>query len=154
MSVTRPSVSSTTTTRATVCSFERSTENDIESGIYGYDESAVAQLGTLAQDAPKDPSPPAVSGPPFTNVQASLIYGAATFELGVLFTPFNHFVAGTFPATDINNIRPGWSIPTWRAGTRSSAPPAPSSPRRSSETPTPSPATRGRPAPSTTTVRM
>ena len=46
-------------------------------------------------------------GPPYTNLQASLTYGAATFELGVLYSPFYHFVAGIFPNNDTNNIPTG-----------------------------------------------
>jgi hypothetical protein len=112
-------------TRATLCSFEQSIQSDIESGIYGYDDSAVAQLGTLAQDAPNDPSPPSVFGPPYTNVQASLTYGAATFELGPSFAPFYHFVAGTFPANDVNNIPTGLvytNLARWNAFLSSASP--------------------------------
>jgi hypothetical protein len=111
------------TTRATVCSFEQSTEDDIESGIYGYDESAVAQLGTLAQNAPNDPSP--IFGPPYTNLQASLTEGAATFQPSGLFTRFYHFVGGTFPANDINSIPTGLvytNLVRWNAFLSSASP--------------------------------
>jgi hypothetical protein len=93
------------TTRATLCSYEEATESDIEDGIYGYDESTVAQLGTLAQDDPHGGSP--LFGSPYTNLQASLTYGAATFELGALYSPFYHFVAGIFPDNDTSNIPTG-----------------------------------------------
>jgi hypothetical protein len=111
------------TTRATICSFEQSTEDDIESGIYGYDESAVAQLGILAQDAPNDPSP--IFGPPYTNLQASLTEGAATFQPSGLFTRFYHFVGGTFPANDINAIPTGLvytNLARWNAFLSSASP--------------------------------
>lgn len=92
-------------TRATICSYEQATQSDIDDGVYGYDESTVAQLGMLAQDDPNDPSP--LFGPPYTNLQASLTYGAATFELGVLYSPSYHFVAGIFPDNDTSNIPTG-----------------------------------------------
>lgn len=114
-------------TRAAICSFEQTTDNDVENGIYGYDESVVAQLGTLAQTSPDEPSP--IFGPPYTNRQASLTYGAAAFELGDIFTPFYHFVAGTFPDNDINQIPTGLdytNLSRWNAFLSSGSPFEPS----------------------------
>ncbi len=111
------------TTRSTICSFEQAVDSDLANGIYGYDESVVAQLGTLALQAPNDPSP--IFGPPYTNLQASLTYGAATFEPPPSFTPFYHFVAGTFPNNDIDQIPTGLvytSVLRWNAFLTSASP--------------------------------
>lgn len=56
----------------------------------------VALLGQLAATAPDDPSPVI---PGFTNEQAGLLLGSATYALlppGLSFVPFYHFVGGTF----------------------------------------------------------
>ena len=111
------------TTRSTICSFEQAVDSDVENGIYGYDNSVVAEVGTLAQQAPNDPSP--IFGPPYTNLQASLTYGAATFEPPPSFTPFYHFVAGTFPNNDIDQIPTGLvytSVSRWNAFLASASP--------------------------------
>jgi hypothetical protein len=104
------------TTRATVCSYEHATERDIKHRIYGYENSSVAQTGTLAQDDPNDRS--RLFGPRYTNLQASLSYGAATFKHGVLYSPFYHFVAGIFPDNDFTNIPSGLrytNVSRWNA---------------------------------------
>ncbi|HEX4953930.1 MAG TPA: hypothetical protein VF017_11120 [Thermoanaerobaculia bacterium] len=58
----------------------------------------LAALGVLATSAPQDPSPIL---PGFTNLQAGLLVGEATFALfplGLEFVPFYHFTGGTFDA--------------------------------------------------------
>src|SRR5439155_5769425 len=46
--------------------------------------------------------------PPYTNLQASLTLGAATFQLNPKFVaPYYHFVGGTFPGGDITQIPTG-----------------------------------------------
>lgn len=91
-----------TTVRSNDCSFEQGVQSDIDNGIYAYSNAAVNQLGSLAQSAPDDPS--SLFGTPYTNLQASLTYGAAVFELGGLLTPYYHYVGGVFPNENINNI--------------------------------------------------
>ncbi len=92
-------------TRARMCSFERSTEKHIKRGIYAEHNGVVARLGKLAQQHPNAPSP--LFGPPYTNLQASLDYGAATFQGGASFSPFYHFVGGIFPDNNIKKIPTG-----------------------------------------------
>jgi hypothetical protein len=56
-------------------------------------------LGNLAETAPTDPSPVI---PGFTNREAALLAGSATYALlppGQVFVPFYHFAGGTFDAS-------------------------------------------------------
>jgi hypothetical protein len=77
------------------CAREVATNADISRGIYAYDQRVYAQLGTLAENNPNGISP--ILGYPYTNLQASLIVGAAVWRLGGDFPAFYHYVAGVFP---------------------------------------------------------
>jgi hypothetical protein len=91
------------TVRSTMCAFEEGTNADIAAGIYAYGSDFVVQLGELAKSHPDDVSP--LFGPPYTNLQAALTFGAATYQFGPTFAPYYHFFGGTFPGGDI------WGIP-------------------------------------------
>lgn len=93
------------TTRSTMCSLEASTNTDIANGIYAYSHSFDVQVGQLAKSDPGGPS--SLFGPPYTNLQASLTLGAATFQFGSTFAQYYHFVGGTFPGGDISRIPNG-----------------------------------------------
>jgi hypothetical protein len=111
------------TVRANDCSFEQGVQSDIDNGIYAYSNAFVTQLGSLAQSAPNDPSP--LFGAPYTNLQASLTYGAAAFELGGLLTPYYHYVGGVFPDENINNIPTGLvytDVSRWNSFLESASP--------------------------------
>jgi hypothetical protein len=111
------------TVRANDCSFEQGVQSEIDSGVYENNNTVVAQLGTLAATAPDAPSP--IFGPPYTNLQASLEYGAAAWELGGLLTPFFHYVAGTFPDNNLNDIPTGLvytGVSRWNAFLASASP--------------------------------
>lgn len=52
----------------------------LAAGIYAYSSALYVQIGQLAATDPKGKSP--IFGPPYTNLDASLILGAATYQLG------------------------------------------------------------------------
>jgi hypothetical protein len=91
-----------TTVQAQWCSLEAATNEDIANGIYAYDDTVYSQLGTLAESDPNGISP--ILGEPYTNLQASLLIGASTYQFGNAPTPFYHFVAGVFPKHDPNSV--------------------------------------------------
>src|SRR5215472_6838129 len=65
-----------------------------------------AGLGALAEDDPNGSFP--FFGRPLTNLQAALEAGAALFVLfGPSYAPEYHFVAGTFPNNDVNQVPTG-----------------------------------------------
>ena len=102
--------------RATMCDFADSTAADLAAGIYAYDNSFVVQVGQLAITDPNGESP--LFGPPYTNLDASLALGAATyqFEPPNFAAEFYHFVGGTFPGGNIWGIPDGLvytTIPEW-----------------------------------------
>src|SRR5205814_6811564 len=85
-------------------------------GIYAYSSAELVQLGQLAITDPNGESP--IFGPPYTNLDASLTVGAATYQINgpTFFAEFYHFVGGTFPGGDIWGIPDGLvytSIPQW-----------------------------------------
>lgn len=99
--------------KATICDFADGTGADLAAGIYADDKTVVVQIGQLAITDPNGVSP--IFGPPYTNLDASLTLGAATYQLG---TPpeFFHYVGGTFPGGNIWGIPDGLvytSIPEW-----------------------------------------
>ena len=99
--------------KATICDFADGTGADLAEGIYADDKTVVVQIGQLAITDPNGVSP--IFGPPYTNLDASLTLGAATYQLG---TPpeFYHFVGGTFPGGNIWGIPDGLvytTIPEW-----------------------------------------
>jgi hypothetical protein len=65
---------------------------------YAADGRAFADIGRLAQTDPDAISP--YFGAPYTNAGASLSLGAAGFQGGSAFSPWYHFVGGTFPHAD------------------------------------------------------
>jgi pimeloyl-ACP methyl ester carboxylesterase len=102
--------------RATMCDFADGTAADLAAGIYAYDTSVVVEVGQLAITDPNGVSP--VFGPPYTNLDASLTFGAATYQINApnLFAEFYHFVGGTFPGGNIWGIPDGLvytTIPEW-----------------------------------------
>ena len=76
-------------------------ENDrrLADGDYFNDYSGTADIGRLAESDPDGESP--YWGPPYTNAEASLSFGAGGFQGdGYFFSPWYHFVGGTFPGGD------------------------------------------------------
>jgi hypothetical protein len=99
-----------------MCDFADGTAADLAAGIYAYDTTVVVQVGQLAITDPNGVSP--IFGPPYTNLDASLTFGAATYQIDApnLFAEFYHFVGGTFPDGNIWGIPDGLvytSIPEW-----------------------------------------
>ena len=102
------------TVHTTMCDAEAAANADIAAGIYAYDSLIFVQLGQLAVTDPNGESP--IFGPPYTNLDASLTVGAATYQLGASVAEFYHFVGGTFPGGDIWGIPNGLvytPIPRW-----------------------------------------
>src|SRR5262249_50002193 len=71
--------------KATICDFADSTAADLAAGIYAYNRDVFIQLGQLAITDPNGVSP--ILGSPYTNLDASLALGAATYQ----FNPPNFF---------------------------------------------------------------
>ncbi|MDQ6713475.1 MAG: alpha/beta hydrolase [Candidatus Dormibacteraeota bacterium] len=90
--------------QANMCSFEAGTNTDVANGIYAYSNDFYVQVGRLAESDPNGPSPDTLFGPPYTNLQASLTLGAATFQFGSSYAQYYHYVAGTFPGGDTTQI--------------------------------------------------
>jgi hypothetical protein len=81
------------------CAIAEENDGYLADGDYFYDYSATADIGRLAETDPDGESP--YWGPPYTNAGASLSYGAAGFQgEGYVFSPWYHFVGGTFPNGD------------------------------------------------------
>src|SRR6266478_4414283 len=102
--------------KGTICGLADSTAADLAAGIYAYSSDVLVQLGQLAITDPNGESP--IFGPPYTNLDASLTVGAATYQLNgpTFFAEFYHFVGGTFPGGDIWGIPDGLvytPIPQW-----------------------------------------
>jgi hypothetical protein len=110
-------------TRANACGFANSINEAIASGTYENSNETDKLLGRLADQAPNDVSP--VFGPPFTNLQASLEFGAAAWRLGGLITPWYHFVAGVFPGGTTDDLPTGLlytTVEDWNSFLRSASP--------------------------------
>ena len=102
--------------KATTCSLADGTGADLAAGIYAYSTALDVQLGQLAITDPNGVSP--IFGPPYTNLDASLIVGAAAYQIDPpnFFAEFYHYVGGTFPGGDIWAIPDGFvytTIPEW-----------------------------------------
>ena len=102
--------------KGTMCDFAAGTGADLAAGIYAYDTTVVVELGQLAITDPNGVSP--IFGPPYTNLDASLTLGAASYQIDVPNdgAKFYHFVGGTFPGHDIRAIPDGLvytSIAEW-----------------------------------------
>lgn len=86
--------------RTAACNRAADEQAMIDGGTYQSGVGALfATLGTLAETAPSDPSPIV---PGFTNREAGLLAGEATYALlapGREIVPFYHFAGGTFDAS-------------------------------------------------------
>jgi hypothetical protein len=106
-----------------VCGNANSAAADLAAGTYAYSSAFIVQLGQLAITDPNSISP--FFGPPYTNLDISLILGAATYQFGPSLAEFYHFVGGTFPGGDIWGIPDGLvytSIPEWNNFVASASP--------------------------------
>jgi hypothetical protein len=86
--------------RQAACARIAPQQAQLAAGVYASQNGAlVSTLGNLALTAPNDPVPPPLQPlfPGFTNRQAALVVGAATFLLADP-VPFYHFTGGTFDA--------------------------------------------------------
>jgi pimeloyl-ACP methyl ester carboxylesterase len=81
--------------KAAACSSEAQENQQIKNGVYQADWSLVHELGEYAVHDPNGTS--VVLGSPYTNLQASLVFGAALYQLGGTETPYYHLVAGYLP---------------------------------------------------------
>jgi pimeloyl-ACP methyl ester carboxylesterase len=102
--------------KAPMCDFEHGTAADLAAGIYAYSQDTLRHLGQLAITHPNGVSP--IFGPPYTNLDASLTAGAASYQIEPpnFAAQFYHFVGGTFPGGNIWGIPDGLvytSIPEW-----------------------------------------
>jgi hypothetical protein len=73
-----------------------------------YDDNTGAGLQLVGAYAATDPNGTSPLVPPYTNLQALLIEGAATWQFAQLFPPFAHSVAGKFGASGINGLPTGF----------------------------------------------
>jgi pimeloyl-ACP methyl ester carboxylesterase len=111
--------------RATMCDFADGTGADLAAGIYAYSSDFTVEVGQLAITDPNGVSP--LFGPPYTNLDASLALGAATYQFNApnFAAEFYHFVGGTFPGGNIWGIPDGLvytSIPEWNNFLASASP--------------------------------
>ena len=90
-----------------VCSLEASYNQEIASGVYEDNSQFTQSAGQYAIRHPYDTS--FLFGSPYTNLTASLTVGAAPYQLGNHFTPYFHYVGGTFPNDDFQTIPNGFS---------------------------------------------
>ena len=67
------------TIKATICGFADSAGADLAAGTYAYSRAIDVELGQLAITDPNGQSP--IFGPPYTNLDASLIVGAAAYQI-------------------------------------------------------------------------
>jgi hypothetical protein len=90
--------------RASACSSEAQENQQIQNGVYQVDWSFIHDLGEYAEHDPNGTS--VVFGGPYTNLQASLLLGAAVYQFGGSFPPYYHLVAGYLPG-GVNGIPNG-----------------------------------------------
>jgi hypothetical protein len=90
--------------KAFECSVEAQENQQIQNGVYQWDLSFFHQVGEYAVHDPNGAS--VVFGSRYTNLQASLVVGAALYQLGPNFPPYYHFFGGNFPS-GINGIPNG-----------------------------------------------
>ncbi|MGA2980151.1 MAG: hypothetical protein ABSD76_11225 [Terriglobales bacterium] len=93
--------------QAFFCSLEADYDQEIASGVYENDDRDIQSLGQYAIRHPYNTS--FFFGRPYTNLTASLTLGAAPYQLGNHFTPYFHYVGGTFPNDDFQAIPNGLS---------------------------------------------
>lgn len=86
----------------------------LDAGVYASTTGGLfSALGNLALATPGDPSPIV---PGFTNFQAALLAGSATYVLlppGLSFVPFYHFAGGTFDAMGVPTGLSYTAVPAW-----------------------------------------
>jgi hypothetical protein len=89
------------------CSEEAYEYQEFASGVYEDNLQFFWSLGRQAIRDPYDTS--SLFGSPYTNLTASLWFGAAIYQGGPSFTPYFHYVGGTFPDGDFEAIPNGLS---------------------------------------------
>jgi hypothetical protein len=109
------------------CAGEAFNNQQVAVGIYAdnFGQSFLGPVGTLAISDPNGISPATLFGPPYTNLQASLTLGAASYQAGFANTPFWHFVGGTFGSSGVNGIPTGLvftNITRWNKLLRAASP--------------------------------
>jgi hypothetical protein len=77
------------------CSYEASENGQIQKGVYEENTGPTQLFGEYAVHDPNGPS--VLLGSKYTNLQASLVLGAAVYQFGPNSTPYFHFVGGYFP---------------------------------------------------------
>jgi pimeloyl-ACP methyl ester carboxylesterase len=90
-----------------ICSAEAAENQEYASGVYADSFQFYLTLGGQALRHPYDTS--SLLGSPYTNLTASLTFGAAPYQYGNHFTPYFHYVGGTFPNDDFSAIPNGLS---------------------------------------------
>lgn len=94
--------------QAFFCSLETDYDQQIASGVY--DANAGQQLQDVAEQAIEHPYRTfTYDGNTYSNLAWSLTVGAAPYQYGNHFTPYFHYVGGTFPNDDIQAIPNGLS---------------------------------------------
>jgi hypothetical protein len=100
-----------------LCSLEADYGQLIASGVYN--SNGGQQLQDVAQQAIKSPYRTSIYiGSPYTNLTWSLSVGAAPYQYANHFTPYFHYVGGTFPNDDFQAIPNGLSysnVADWNA---------------------------------------
>jgi dienelactone hydrolase len=91
--------------RAVFCSAEAYDNQQIASGVYNSNAQFYQSVGQYAIQDPYDIS--TIFGSPYTSLTASLTLGAAVYQLGSGFTPYYHYVGGTFPDDDFQAVPNG-----------------------------------------------
>jgi len=89
------------------CSYEAYENQLFTSGVYGENLQFVKSYGRQAIRDPYDTS--SLLGSPYTNLTASLTFGAAIYQFGSEDSPYFHYVGGTFPNGDFQAIPNGLS---------------------------------------------
>ncbi len=94
--------------QAFFCSIEADYDQEIASGVYNSNGGQYVQ--NSAEQAIEHPyRTSVVLGSPYTNLTYSLTAGAAPYQYGNHFTPYFHYVGGTFPNDDFSAIPSGLS---------------------------------------------
>jgi hypothetical protein len=94
--------------QAFLCSIEADYDQEIASGVYN--SNAGQQLQEVAEQAIEHSYRTSIyAGSPYTNLTWSLTVGAAPYQFGNHFTPYFHYVGGTFPNDDFSAIPNGLS---------------------------------------------
>jgi pimeloyl-ACP methyl ester carboxylesterase len=93
--------------QAFFCSLETYYYQQIASGVYESGDQFLQSLGQYAIRHAYDTS--YLFGSPYTNLTGSMTLGAAAYQLGNHFTPYFHYVGGTFPDDDFQAVPNGLS---------------------------------------------